>query len=74
MKVVALYLILCSAVGNQCLEPHRFNTYDSHYDCMIAGSTESIKKIESMGAEIINSNKIYIKFICAEEEQEKINL
>tara|TARA_S200000501_G_scaffold45870_1_gene37101 strand:- start:12084 stop:12308 length:225 start_codon:yes stop_codon:yes gene_type:complete len=74
MKVVALYLILCSAVGNQCLEPHRFNTYDSHYDCMIAGNTESINKIESMGAEVINNSKIYIKFICAEEEAEKINL
>ena len=41
---------------------------------MIAGNTESINKIESMGAEVINNSKIYIKFICAEEEAEKINL
>ena len=67
MKVVALYLILCSAVGNQCLEPHRFNTYDSHYDCMIAGNTESILKLEEIGYEDVNKNKIFIKFICNEK-------
>ena len=73
MKVVALYMIMCSAMVNtQCLEPHKLNTYDSFYDCMVAGYTESLNKTEEIGLEEINNNKIYIKFVCATEEENKV--
>jgi hypothetical protein len=38
---------------------------------MIAGNYESIKKLEEIGYEDINKNKIYIKFICNEEKKEE---
>ena len=58
-------MIMCSAVANQCLEPHKLKTYDSFYECMVAGYTESLNKTEEIGLEEINNNKIYIKFVCA---------
>ena len=41
---IALFLILCSGVAESCLEPHKFNVYDSFYDCMSAGYQESFNK------------------------------
>tara|TARA_B100000287_G_scaffold435327_1_gene503091 strand:+ start:1713 stop:1940 length:228 start_codon:yes stop_codon:yes gene_type:complete len=73
MKVVALYMIMCSAMVNtQCLEPHKINTYDSFYDCMVAGYTESLNKTKEIGSEDVNKNRIYIKFVCATETINKV--
>ena len=70
---IALFMIMCSGVAGQCLEPHRLNTYDNFYQCMTAGYTESLRKTEEIGEEEVNKNRIYIKFVCvAEETNEKI--
>ena len=34
---------------------------------MIAGTQESILKLEEIGYEEVNKNKIFIKFICKEK-------
>ena len=74
MKVIALYMIMCSAmVNSQCLEPHKLNTYDSFYECMVAGYTESLNKTKEIGKEQINESKIYIKFVCVSEEEKKVD-
>ena len=69
MKVV-LYMILCSGVAGNCLEPIKINSYDTFYDCMSAGYEESFKKNKEVGPEQINKYQMYIKFVCANEKVE----
>jgi hypothetical protein len=68
---IALFLIMCSAVANECMPPHYFGDYDSYYDCFDAGYTESLRKTKEVGQEQINEYKIYIKFNCIEREEEE---
>jgi len=64
----ALNLILCSAVSNSCLPPYRYpDLFVDGYSCMIAGNYESIAKLEEIGYEDVNKNKLFIKFLCNEE-------
>jgi len=63
-----LNLIICSAVSNSCLPPYRYpDLFDDGYSCMIAGNYKSIEKLEEIGNEEVNKNKIFIKFLCTEE-------
>ncbi len=63
---------MCSALTNTCLPPYRYpDLFAECYSCMIAGNYESIKKLEEIGYEDINKNKIYINFICNEEKKEE---
>ena len=63
-----LNLIICSAVSNSCLPPYRYpDLYVDGYSCMIAGNNKSIEKLEEIGNEDVNKNKIFIKFLCTEE-------
>ena len=63
-----LNLIICSALSNSCLPPYRYpNLFDDGYSCMIAGNYKSIEKLEEIGNEEVNKNKIFIKFLCTEE-------
>jgi hypothetical protein len=41
--------------------------YNSHYECMLAGYNESIKKAKEIGPEEINKYGTVIKFYCTEE-------
>ena len=67
MKFV-LSMIMCTSVYNQCLPPFLMSElYNSHYECMIAGYEESIKKAKEIGPEEINKYGTIIKFFCAEE-------
>ena len=69
-----LNLIMCSAVANTCLPPYKYpDLFVDGYSCMIAGNYESIFKLEEIGFEDVNKNKIYIKFICQPEIKEKVN-
>ena len=69
---IALFMILCSGVASNCLEPIKINTYDTFYDCMSDGYLESYNKNAEIGPDDVNNYKMYIKFICAGEEGEKI--
>ena len=63
-----LNLIICSALSNSCLPPYRYpDLFDDGYSCMIAGNYKSIEKLEEIGNEEVNKNKIFIKFLCTEE-------
>ena len=68
---IALFMIMCSAVGNTCLEPHKFGVYNNHYECMIAGYEESIKKAKEIGPKDINEYGTIIKFFCQRTDQEE---
>ena len=69
---VALFMILCSSVAGNCLEPIKINNYDNFYNCMSAGYLEAYNKNTEIGAEDVNKYKMYIKFICANETGEQI--
>ena len=58
-------MIMCTSVYQQCLEPFPMPTlYNSHYECMMAGYEEAIKKAKEIGPKEINEYKIYFKFDC----------
>ncbi len=63
-----LSMIICTSVYNQCLPPHTMTeTYNTHYECMIAGYEESIKKAKEIGPKDINKYGTIIKFFCMNE-------
>ena len=67
-----LHLILCSGLANSCLPPYQYpDLFVDGYSCMIAGNTESILKLEEIGFEDVNKNKLYIKFVCTEQYGEQ---
>ena len=73
----AFYMIMCSALYGECLAPHRMPThYDTHYDCMMAGYEEAIKKQKEIGKLESNKYQTLIKFMCSYEriEQPKVEL
>jgi hypothetical protein len=43
--------------------------FNSEYDCLVAGYTESLKKIQEIGPIDINKHRMYIKFGCYELEE-----
>ena len=54
MKIF-LSLILCSYVGDVCMEPYVWpESYNSTFDCMIAGYEEAINKMQEIGREEVN--------------------
>ena len=66
MKITLAFL-LCSYVAESCLPPYIHPVkFDNEYDCMIAGYSESLKKIEEIGPEDVNGYSMYIKFGCYE--------
>ena len=68
MKFV-LSMIMCTSVYQQCLPPFQMSEfYNSHYECMLAGYNESIKKAKEIGPEEINEYRTVIKFYCTEEK------
>ena len=74
MKFI-LSMIICTSVYNTCLPPHPMEEiYNTHYECMIAGYEESIKKAKDIGPTEINKYGTIIKFFCyqAQEAEEKI--
>ncbi len=71
MKFV-LYIVICSALYGECLQPHRMNTqYNTHYDCMIAGYEEALKKQKEIGRKESNQYQTLIKFYCSYEKERK---
>ena len=72
-----LSMIICSSVYQQCLPPHTMpEVYPTHYECMIAGYEEAIKKAKEIGPKEINEYGTIIKFFCSQEKppEEKIIL
>mgnify|MGYP003126786919 FL=1 len=69
MKFI-LGLIICSSVYGTCLEPYHWpDTFNSHYECMIFGYEESMKKAKEIGPKDVNEFGTIIKFYCYQEPQ-----
>ena len=75
MKIIVLSVIICSALYGNCKEPYTKNIeYNSWAEFMYAGNNDTLALYNIMGEDYINANKIYVKFMCAEQlkEEEKI--
>ena len=67
MKFV-LSMIMCTSVYQTCMPPFPMpEIYNSHYECMIAGYEESLKKAKEIGREEVNKYGTIIKFYCTLE-------
>ena len=67
MKIV-LILYMCSYTAGCCLPGYQWpEKFDDMYDCMQAGYTESMKKMEEVGREDVNKHEVFIRFACVEE-------
>ena len=61
-------MIMCTSVYQTCLPPFPMaEIYNSHYECMIAGYEEAIKKAKEIGREEVNKYGTIIKFYCTLE-------
>ena len=69
MKII-LILYMCSYTAGSCLPGYQWpKKFDDMYDCMQAGYTESIKKMEEVGREDVNEYEAFIRFACVKEEE-----
>ena len=65
----SLYMIMCSLLAGECMPPFKVDqTFNSMYSCLNAGYEESLNKSKEIGEEEVNNYKIYIKFLCKDEE------
>ena len=64
-----LLMLICSLTAGECMPPYPIpDKYDSIYDCLNAGYAESLKKSKEIGRQDVNQHKIYIRFVCEENE------
>ena len=69
MKFI-LGIIICSSVYNTCLPPYEWpEKFNSHYECMIFGYEESIRKAKEIGPKDINEYATIIKFFCYQPKE-----
>ena len=69
MKIL-LSLIICSQVAGTCMPPYEWpETFNSHYECMIFGYEESLRKAKEIGPKDVNEYGTIIKFYCYEQPE-----
>jgi len=67
MKIITLTIIICSALYGNCQQPYTKNIeFNSWAECMWAGTNDTLTLYQVMGDEYINTNKVFVKFMCAE--------
>ena len=68
MKIIVLSVIICSALYGNCQEPYTKNVeYKTWSECMWAGTNDTLTLYQIMGEDYINTNKVFVKFMCKEE-------
>ena len=66
MKFV-LIVYLCSMINQSCPESMAINAeYNTHKECAMAGYEISSSMIDKIDDELVNRNKLAIKFECRE--------
>ena len=72
MKIIILSIIICSALHGNCQQPYTKNVeYSNWAECMYAGTNDTLTLYNVMGDQYINTNKIFVKFTCAEQIKEE---
>jgi len=69
MIKVTLFLFLCSATSNVCMQPYKWpHEFGDMYECMIGGYEEAARKTKELGSEEVNKHQIFVKFECHTSE------
>ena len=64
-----LIMIMCSNLSGTCMPGYEWpKQFDTMYDCLQNGYSQSLMQHERLGPEEGNKNGIYIKFICRKTE------
>ena len=72
MKIITLSIIICSALYGNCQQPYTKNVeFKNWAECMYAGTNDTLILYNTMGDDYINTNKVYIKFACAEVQKKE---
>ena len=67
MKYI-LIMQLCSALSGTCEKPYTPSiTFDTFYYCGISGYSIAGSTIKEMKQELVNKNKMYVRFGCIEK-------
>ena len=65
-----LIMQICSLVEKECMPAFKHpHLYDSHYECATVGYLNSIKTMDEIGQDLVNSTKIHVQFACNEVNQ-----
>jgi len=59
-----LVLKVCSALHGNCLPENNVGVYDSWYSCARQGTVETLMLLDSIGADLVNNNKLFVAFSC----------
>ena len=63
--MIKLTVFLCSLYASTCLPPHTFeDVYSDNFSCMLDGYQRSFDKMVELGAEEVNTQGLYIRFVC----------
>tara|TARA_R100000781_G_scaffold99593_1_gene63197 strand:+ start:443 stop:673 length:231 start_codon:yes stop_codon:yes gene_type:complete len=72
MKIITLSIIICSALYGNCQQPYTKDVeFKNWAECMYAGTNDTLILYNTMGDDYINTNKVYIKFACAEVQKKE---
>ena len=67
MKIITLTIIICSALYGNCQQPYTKNIeFNSWAECLYAGTNDTLTLYNAMGDAYINTNKVFVKFMCSE--------
>ena len=76
MKIITLTIVICSALYGNCQQPYTKNVeFKTWAECMYTGTNDTLTLYNVMGEDYININKVFVKFMCAEQfkKEEKID-
>ena len=59
-----LIMQVCSALHMSCMDTMEVGMYITHFDCATAGYLNAITTVQRMGPEMINKDRIIIRFSC----------
>ena len=60
-----LFILICTGMSGECMPPIEMQqSFETKYDCLIAGYDISKEMMIDIGKEEVNKNGIYIKFVC----------
>ena len=63
-----LTIQICSIIMQQCTDPIKMGTYDSHYDCATAGFIQGLGGLREFGKEYVDENRMLVNFSCTPQE------
>ena len=67
-KIITLSIIICYDLYGNCQQPYTKNVeFMTWAECMYAGTNDTLMLYSTMGDDYINTHKIFVKFMCAEQ-------